>query len=460
MRTAIQFATFCSVAALLVACGGSSPESSAPRPKALAARTVQGAQHAPSEYIQTVQSIYIGFFGRPADAKGLQFWTQVFSDRNLPLTLPELIAGYTSNPQISSTLDGFTYSQEFADLYAGDSIRLINALYLRAFNRQAESSGLNFWAGFLNNKQITPAQAVLWIVSGAQNDDAVVVGKKIRAATLFTSLLDTPEKVAGYEPQQSNAAARDLFATITATTDLTAFRIDIEEFIAGLQPPGEFPIVVRYAGYNYLQDLDTNQPLYAASYAYAAGGVVPPATTGSVTFGTPAQTVKFSRSGSAFTFDSPLVASAGIGGSVLPTISMLCENVATVNGNTVKSTDILIARSAYKLVQALELANQTFTVYRENCAQGGSNLPSFSFDSQGNGSFPVTSTGIMQIDAAGVTRILNGELQYDISTGKSISFAAYRYQRSDGSLAYAIVQHLGNRKSGLTDGILAVWAQE
>lgn len=448
-----------SLAVLLTACGGSDTASTTPQTKTMAL-TLQGAQHAPSEYTRLLQSIYIGFFGRPADARGLQFWSNIFSERNLPLTAPELIAAYANNVELRSTLDAFAASQEFGDLYVNNHASFINALYLNAFNRNAEAAGIEFWASLLDSKQLMPAQVVLSIVGGAQNDDAVIVAKKIEAATLFTSLLDTSGKILAYDGARVNSAVRVLLSTITAGTDMAAFRAEIDAFIATMEDiPGPFPAVSYYAGYHYLQDVTGNAPLYAANYTYGVGGVAQPATTGKLSFGQQSQTIGFSRVGTDFVYDAPVIASAGIGGGTLPAVSMLCQSVATPEGNTTKSTDVLVARSATQLVDAAALANQTFTVYRENCVKGGSNLKSISFDAQGNGTFP-SGSGVLTLNPVVVTRLLNGQVLPDLSTGKFLVFSAYRYQRADQSTGYVIVQHLGNQKTGVTEGVLAIWSQE
>jgi hypothetical protein len=161
---------------------------------------------------------------------------------------------------------------------------------------------------------------------------------------------------------------------------------------------------------------------------------------GKLTYGADPQTISWTRSDAAgYVFGAPVTSS----------VSLL----------STKSTDVLVARNATRLSDAGQLANQRFTVYRENCASGGSNLGSFSFDASGNGTFPVGS-GVMTIDTAGVTAILNGQLLLDLSTGKFLAFTGYSYTRVDGSTGFLIVQHLGNRKLGVTDGVLAVWSQE
>ncbi|MRW88348.1 DUF4214 domain-containing protein [Pseudoduganella sp. FT26W] len=95
----------------------------------------------------------------------LDFWNQKFSEQNLPLTAPQLLAAYSGNAQLRATLDAFAASTEFSELYAGNQASFVNALYLNAFNRNVEAGGLLLWAGLLNSGQITPAQAVLHIVT-------------------------------------------------------------------------------------------------------------------------------------------------------------------------------------------------------------------------------------------------------------------------------------------------------
>ncbi|NYE64237.1 hypothetical protein FHW58_005475 [Duganella sp. 1224] len=452
------------LASLLTACGGSGGDTASPGAP-LAARLAQGAQHAPAmphapaEYTQLVQSIYIGFFGRPADAPGLAFWNEKFSSLNLPLTAPELIAVYSNNAQARAMLDAFASSAEFGELYVNNLASFINALYLNGFNRDAEAGGLLFWAGLLGSRQITPALAVLHIVSDAQNADAIVVNKKIQAATLFTSLLDTAEKVHAYDGARINSSARAFLSTITAQTDMAALRLDIEGFVIAMtESSSPYLVESYYAGYNYLQDVTGNAPLYAAKYRYAFAALGSPLVAGSLIFGLPGQAVAFSGRAGDFTYGAPVAATASLGAQLLPEVAMLCQNVAINGGSAVRSTDVLVSRSTFQLLDAAALANQSFTFYREDCAVGGANSQTLSFDAQGNGRFPLAS-GVQALDAATVTRLLNGQVLTDPVTGKFLAFSAYRYSIGDG-FKYVIVQHQGNRQTGVTDGVLATWSQE
>jgi hypothetical protein len=451
------------LAALLTACGGSTSDTATPAAnKSLAVRVTQGAQRAPSDYADIVQRLYLGFFGRPAEPAGLIFWEQSFSAASLPLDVVELSNNYLSDEGIRRIVDAFANSQESQDLYSGNNTAYINAIYQNAYNRNVEASGQEFWAGFLDRQELTRAQVLLRILGGAQNSDATVLAKKLQAANYFTAALDQPSEQLAYDGASPNQGARELLASIAASTDMTAFQVSIDAQIAALvATPGQSTIA-RYIGFNYLQDLHST-PAYSAYYSYSNVGVAPPATTGKTVYGEVAQTLSWSREPitHALVYSAPVVSSIGLPfANLLPSMTMLCTPVNTDSGTVNKSTDILVARSARQLLDASELANQRFTVYWENCAQGGSNLSSMSFDSEGNGHFPITPLDTMIIDAVGVSKILKGEIQYDISTGKYLVYAAYRYTRNDGSTGYFIVQHLGNHRASVTNGILAVWAQE
>lgn len=289
-----------------------------------------------------------------------------------------------------------------------------------------------------------------------------MAANKLAAATYFTDALDLPQEAAGYTSAVATQGARDLLATIDANTDMSAFKRQIDDYIASLTGPSEQLSIKRYIGYYYLQDM-SNGPAYSAYYSYAGGGVAPPAASGKVVCGVGVPKIgSWSRdlTTRAIVYTAPVVASIGLpAAALLPEVTMLCISVATPNGSVTKSTDLLVARSAAQLTDATQLAGQTLSVYRENCTTGGSNITSFSFDANGNGSFP-SSAGLLSFNAAAVTSVLNGEQLPDLSTGKWLTFTAYSYTRADNSTGYLIVQHMGNAKTGVTAGVLATWSQE
>ncbi|MRW88349.1 hypothetical protein GJ698_30155 [Pseudoduganella sp. FT26W] len=180
--------------------------------------------------------------------------------------------------------------------------------------------------------------------------------------------------------------------------------------------------------------------------------------SGSLIFGFPGKAIAFSRDNGDFKYDAPVIATASIGAELLPAIAMLCQNVSTADSGRITSTDVLVSRTSTQLLDAAALANQTFNFYREDCAMGGGNLQAMWFDAQGNGTFP-SGSGSQTLNAATVTRLLNGQVLKDPSTGKLLAFSAYLYVHHD-SVKYVIVQRQGNRTTGVTEGSLATWTQE
>ncbi|MYN43395.1 DUF4214 domain-containing protein [Duganella sp. FT109W] len=424
-------------------------------------RAAQGAVHTLADYTPVIQRLYLGFFGRPADAGGLPFWQKQFSDANLPLTTAELSQKYAGNADIRRIVDAFATSQEAQELNAGSNAVFVNSVYLNVFNRQAELDGLSFWTGFLDRKELTRSQVLLWIAGSAQGTDVAVAANKLAAATYFTAALDLPQEGAAYSGANANLSTRALLAAIDGGTDMVAFNKQIDDFIAALITPNQQTSVKRYSGYRYLQDM-VNTPAYSAYYSYAGGGVVSPATAGTVTYGVLPLTVNWSRNATTreLVYAAPVVASVGLpAAATWPEVTMLCTSEVTPDGSSNKSTDVLVALSATQLTDAAQLAGQTLSVYRENCVTGGSRVTSFSFDASGNGSFP-TSAGLLTLNAAAVTSVLNGQQLPDASTGKWLTFTAYRYTRSDNSTGYMVLQHLGDKTTGLTNGALATWSQE
>lgn len=461
MRNPVVRAALVACVACLSACGGSSTTES-PVAKS-APQAMRSAAIAPAAtYTDVVQGLYMGFFGRAADVPGLNYWSMVFSDRQLPTTLPGLLAAYPNNDNIKAVVDAFANSAESKGLYVANNASFINAIYLNAYNRNAEAAGREYWSSLLDRGMTSRAVAGLSILSGAQGSDTLLQSKKVQAATIMTSSLADLQPYV-YSGDHVNEAARLFFGSITAATDMEAFRADIAAFVASLNRGDEPRLeVVRYIGYHYLQDI-SNTPLYAANYSYGTGGIVGISNTGKLTYGLTPQTVTWTRdlATGAMTFAAPIVASVSLPATKAfpPALTMLCAAIPVANGSATKSTDVLVARSARQLVEASELAGQTLSVYREDCAVGGSHVASFAFDAAGNGVF-ASATGVLTLDAKLVTSVLNGQVLLDVSTGKRQTFSAYRYSRSDGSTGYAIVQHSGDHLTAVSDGVLAVWSQE
>ncbi|HWW68534.1 MAG TPA: hypothetical protein VN089_01200 [Duganella sp.] len=205
------------------------------------------------------------------------------------------------------------------------------------------------------------------------------------------------------------------------------------------------------------QALGVNLPAYNARYGYKARET-DVAASGELSYGAgiPKTILWKQESVRVLSYVAPIVSNASLpGNQILPVVTMLCQpQLASPS----QSTDVLVARSARNLVDASQLAGQTFNVRRENCDAPPSS-DSVSFDADGNARY-LSRGASLDMPASTVSGLLSGTQAIDTSDTK-ITFSAYRYKRADGTLAYALVEL--SRPSVPTivaAGSLAVWSQE
>ncbi|USX14178.1 DUF4214 domain-containing protein [Oxalobacteraceae bacterium OTU3CAMAD1] len=472
MKIPSKVACLCVVGAALSACGGSDTETTGQKAALLSSGATvvspQAAQQAASVYTPLLQQIYLGFYGRPADPAGLAFWGQQFSNANMPLTLLGLASSYATNDGVKQMVDAFALSVEAQDVTSGTSAAFVNAVYLNAFNRIAESTGNDYWSALVDGGKFTRAQIALVILNGAQGSDAMMITKKTQGATAVTAALDTPAESAAYAGDSILQGARDLLSAITATTDMAAYQAQIDEYVASIQGPGAYPTIVRYSGFSTAQR-PTGTPSYSARFSYSAGGVAPPATAGSLIYGLGQTTVGWTRgAANQIQYASTFITSSTIqGGGLMPAVTMLCRP-ATGTTSVPDATDVLVARAARQLGAASELAGQTLATYREDCAIN-SVRQSISFDSAGNATF-TSAAGVSKIDAATVNAGLKGQMLHDSANNLDFYFFAYSYVRANGATGYALVQRMSvpattggtsvPAASILPGESVAVWSQE
>jgi S-layer protein len=196
---------------------------------------------AAADYIPLVQSLYLSYFGRPADTLGLANFAAQLEALHAPTTVNELTAAYATTPALKTLIDSFNSSAESAALYTGDNIAFVTAIYNNVLNRAPDFDGLVFWATELNAGRLTKANASLAIMAGAINNtstqgliDAQVVANKVTIATNFTTSIDTGPELAGYSGAAAAAAARTMMQTVTSTTTAAAFQATIDATLVAI----------------------------------------------------------------------------------------------------------------------------------------------------------------------------------------------------------------------------------
>ena len=126
-----------------------------------------------------ISSLYLAYYSRPADPSGLRFWTQRLEAQG--------------NNNLDAIINAFATSPEAQARFGGLSINgFIDQVYQSLFARPAESGGLAYWSGLIQQGALTRGQATLAILQGAQNgqaQDSALVNLRNDAALQFTQSL-------------------------------------------------------------------------------------------------------------------------------------------------------------------------------------------------------------------------------------------------------------------------------
>lgn len=190
---------------------------------------------AAADYKALVQSIYISYFGRPADTFGLANFSAQLDALHAPTTVNGLTAAYSTTPALKSLIDSFGSSAESTSLYGTDTVAFVSAIYNNVLNRAPDFDGLVFWVTEINAGHLTKANASLAIMAGAINNttaqgviDAQVLANKVTIATNFTTSIDTGAELAAYNGNAAAAVARDMLKSVTSTTVPATFQATVD----------------------------------------------------------------------------------------------------------------------------------------------------------------------------------------------------------------------------------------
>jgi len=174
---------------------------------------------AASAYTDTVQKVYIAYYGRAADPVGLAYWSAAID---------------TAGGSLSAIMANFGASAEATTLYGSltSNTAKVNALYQQSFGRDADYAGLLYYAGQLSAGTMTAASIAQNIFDGASGTDATLLANKLVVAKAYTAAIDTASEVVAYSGTVAATAARTLLATVDATTVTAGF--DVATSVAGI----------------------------------------------------------------------------------------------------------------------------------------------------------------------------------------------------------------------------------
>ena len=168
-----------------------------------------------------VQKMYLAYFGRPADPIGLYVW---------------------QHSDAATMQAGFAASAEYAALYSGMTAeQRVNQVYQNLLGRSAEHAGLAYWVNEFNAGRLNVDSLALAIQNGAQGSDSQTVQNRITYATVFTSALNTLEKINGYSGNLAASNARIAVSVVTSdaaslTTAVNNLPATTTAILAGVSP--------------------------------------------------------------------------------------------------------------------------------------------------------------------------------------------------------------------------------
>jgi len=182
---------------------------------------------------QSIQQLYLAYFGRPADAGGLAYWENAVANQGV--SLAAVSADFAAQPEYKATYANMSNDQ------------IINTIYHNLFNRAPDQAGLSYWSGHLTAGDLTINTIVNNIAASALQDpaqgpDSIAVESKVAASVAFTAYLNTDVNARiAYSTGQDNGLAAAYLQGVTDAASLQAAETALPTttaaaIIAGGQP--------------------------------------------------------------------------------------------------------------------------------------------------------------------------------------------------------------------------------
>lgn len=165
---------------------------------------------ATSAQINSLTSLYVGYFDRAPDPAGLQGWINAI-DAGVDI---KTIAGNFATSAEATALYPYLETPGLVTPTA-----FVESIYLNLFNRTADTAGRDFWVEALNSGAISPEEMILEIIGGAQGSDQTILDNKIEAGLYFAQ---TAATTTGYAYEIADAKSAIDGVTEDAATVTTA----------------------------------------------------------------------------------------------------------------------------------------------------------------------------------------------------------------------------------------------
>lgn len=153
-------------------------------------------------YDSTISSLYLAYYGRPADPAGLAFWSQALAN---------------AGGDTSAIVQAFATSDEAQVRFgSSDATDRITQVYEQLYNRAPDAAGLAYWTAAIDNGTMSVADAAVAILHGAQGTDADLLALRETAVENFTA--QVAKTGVDYDGTAAIEAARALVKAVTLNT--------------------------------------------------------------------------------------------------------------------------------------------------------------------------------------------------------------------------------------------------
>lgn len=227
---------------LLAGCGGSNSANGGLDAQSKQLQRSTKTTAVAADYQDAVQSLYIAYFGRPADPIGLANFEAALAADNAPTTVAALAEAYSTDIRLKTLIDSFGTSKESQNLYGNaGSQAFVTAVFQHVLGRDPATAGLNYWSGAIDTGSVSQGDAALAIMGGALTNttpqgllDAQLVANRITAAEYFTTQVNAQLATSAYTGSTAASDARNMLSLVSAATDLSSFQAQENTTIAGL----------------------------------------------------------------------------------------------------------------------------------------------------------------------------------------------------------------------------------
>jgi len=172
---------------------------------------------------EEVAKLYVATFNRAPDASGLDYWVNT---------------SFGGNPTIEQIAQSFFDQAETQTLYPANTSNssFVASIYLNTFGRTADSDGLAYWIGELENG-MTRSVMIEAMKNGALGDDAVLIANKAQVALAYADagLEDSDFSLASVTTDEATVTtALNSVETLKEIADVAAYETALTAYEAAI----------------------------------------------------------------------------------------------------------------------------------------------------------------------------------------------------------------------------------